>query len=238
VFLLHRRALALRPKTVGTRARAAACPAGTLRRYLRQGSMRCQNSCRASDLGFYPRSSCTRVCGPAPAGRPPEAGLDRAVTAALARLLHRRRRLHRIVTSGTLLTWHRRLVKNKWIFPNTTGRAAIPDEVREPVQRLASQPAVGHRHLQGDLLGVGHRIGQGTIRRILAAARLKPAPRRRRKAPQGQGNRPGQPYLLMSVPCQARAYPRCVPAKHQDWFPDLWPGRNRNRELSGTGSAR
>ena len=48
-------------------------------------------------------------------------------------------RLRRIVTPGTLLAWHRRLIKNKWTCPNPTGRRPLPEEIRALVRRLARQ---------------------------------------------------------------------------------------------------
>jgi putative transposase len=63
--------------------------------------------------------------------RPKPDWADRAVIAALTRLLPRHLRLHRIVTPGTLLAWHRRLIKNKRTYPSSTGRPPVPEEIRE-----------------------------------------------------------------------------------------------------------
>jgi putative transposase len=58
--------------------------------------------------------------------RPRPGRADRAVVAVLARLLPGHLRSRRIVTPGTLLAWHRRMVRRKWTYPRTPGRPPVP----------------------------------------------------------------------------------------------------------------
>jgi transposase InsO family protein len=112
--------------------------------------------------------------------RPPTSWTDRAVIAALTRLLPTRRRLGLLVTPSTILRWHRRLVSRRWTTkPVRAGRPAIPAGVRALILRLASEnPIWGYRRVHGELAGLGYQIGASTVWKILRSAGIDPVPQR------------------------------------------------------------
>jgi putative transposase len=107
---------------------------------------------------------------------------DRLWLAALSKLIPR----HRwgdvfAVTPATLLAWHRRLVSRKWDYTSRRrpGRPPTAAAIRKLVIRIAIEnPMWGHRHVQGELVRLGHQIAASTVWQILHDAGIDPAPRR------------------------------------------------------------
>src|SRR6266568_3678725 len=105
---------------------------------------------------------------------------DRAVLAVLARALPRAQWSTFLVTPGTILRWHRRLVTRKWTQPSPRGgRPPLAEHVVALILRLAREnPRWGYWRIQGELKKLGIRVSATSIRTVLLGNGLRPAPRR------------------------------------------------------------
>jgi putative transposase len=112
--------------------------------------------------------------------RPKLQPADRALLAAVSRVLPRTHWSSFLVRPETLLRWHRQLVKGVWTYPRRgPGRPPLDPEVQQLIVRLAKEnPRWGYQRVQGELLRLGVRVSASAIRCTLRRHGLDPAPRR------------------------------------------------------------
>ena len=109
---------------------------------------------------------------------------DRALLALLAGTLpiDRLAAMRLIVTPGTILRWHRDIVRRRWSRRSRQGRSGRPvthRKVRSVVLRLAREnESWGYRRIHGELAGLGITVAPSTVWQILKNAGIDPAPRR------------------------------------------------------------
>ena len=87
-----------------------------------------------------------------------------------------------IVTPGTILRWHREIIRRRWGRVTRRGRSGRPPvrrNVRSVVLRLARESeSWGYRRIHGELAGLGIKVAASTVWQILKNAGINPAPRR------------------------------------------------------------
>jgi putative transposase len=109
---------------------------------------------------------------------------DRAWLALLAATLPAERlaAMRLIVTPGTILRWHRGIVRRRWARRSRGGRSGRPAthrRVPSAVLRLAREnESWGYRRIHGELAGLGIVMAPSTVWQILQDAGISPAPRR------------------------------------------------------------
>ena len=109
---------------------------------------------------------------------------DQVLLAAFSRMLPRRAWSVFLVRPETLLHWQRRLVARRWTYPHRPpGRPGISRDVRELILRLAREnPSWGYQRIAGELRKLAIIVSATSVRSILAAAGLPPAPQRDRQS--------------------------------------------------------
>jgi len=88
-----------------------------------------------------------------------------------------------IVTSDTILAWHRRLVAAKCTFRRRTQeRPPLADEVCALIVESARNDSNwGYRSIRDRLANLRHRVSRSTIASVLKEHGIDPAPKRRRR---------------------------------------------------------
>jgi transposase len=160
---------------------------------------------------------------------------DRAWLALLAGTLpvERLAAMRLIVTPGTILRWHRDIVRRRWARRSRhgpSGRPPVRRKVRSVVLRLAREnESWGYRRIHGELAGLGITMAPSTVWQILKSAGIT-----RHRAEMGLAGRSscdrrhrGSWRLTCSPPISSTAR-RVCPGRDRAWHPPC-PGPWRYR---------
>jgi putative transposase len=109
---------------------------------------------------------------------------DRALLAALSRVLPRAAWTSFSVKPDTLLRWHRHLVARRWRYSHAgPGRPPLEPSLRAMIVRLAREnPYWGYQRIVGELKGLGITVSATSVRKVLLEEGLQPAPERTRSS--------------------------------------------------------
>jgi len=89
-----------------------------------------------------------------------------------------------IVTPDTIMRWHRRLIAACHDFSDRRGpgRPPVINLLRKLVVRMAlGNPFWGYDRIEGEIKKLGHQLSPTTVRNILKANGIEPAPDRRKR---------------------------------------------------------
>jgi putative transposase len=94
---------------------------------------------------------------------------EKVALASLAATLPDLSRITLVFTPATLVRWHRAIVRRAWTFDHRPGggRPPVSAACLQLILRLARENrAWGYGKIQGELLKLGHRVSESTIRRL------------------------------------------------------------------------
>jgi putative transposase len=155
---------------------------------------------------------------------------DRALLAAVSRVLPRSCWSCFFVQPETLLRWHRRLVAGSWTYPHRqTGRPPLDQETQQLIVRLAREnPTWGYQRIKGELLRLDVHVSATAVCTTLRRHGLDPVPRRTATTWRGRScaNRLRGSSRATSSPSRPCRCGGCMCCSSLRWRPggSIWPG--------------
>jgi hypothetical protein len=167
-------------------------------------------------------------CSAAKVARPRLEPADRALLAAVSRVLPRADWSCFLVKPETLLRWHRRLVAGVWTYPHPMGRPLLDQDVQQLIVRLAREnPRWGYQRIQGELRRLGTQVSASAS--ASPSAVTTSTPHCGGPAPRGGSScasRPPGSWRATSSPSTPSGCGGCRCWSSSNWTPEVcsWPG--------------